>query len=91
MRPSKRQRQDGARARKGHEEPRQAAQNSQQHAFRNDLADQPRARGAQRHPDGGLRPRRGAAGQQQIGDVGAGDQQHEAGDGHEQAETRCAV
>ena len=51
------------------------------------MADQPGARSAERHADGGFGARRRTARQQQIGDVGAGDQQHKPGDDQNQTKT----
>ena len=60
-----------------------AAQQRQQHAFEDQLSQQsPRAR-AHRSADGKFATPAFGARQQQVGDVGAGDQQHQA-DGTEQ-------
>ena len=54
-------------------------------AFGEQLADDPAAAGAERCTNGELAGARGAARQQQVGDVAARDEQHEA-DGAEQRE-----
>ena len=58
--------------------PSDAAGERQQHAFGQQLADDAAAAGADRGADRDLALPAGGADQQQVGDVGAGDQQHEA-------------
>ena len=91
MRAAKGDEQDGARTSKSYKESGQPPEDGQQDAFGDDLADESRAGAAQRRPDSGLKARGGAARQQQIGDVGAGDQEHQAGDRHEEAQARLVV
>ena len=50
----------------------------EQHAFGEQLADDAAAAGADGGADGDLARAAGGARQQQVGDVGAGDQQHAA-------------
>ena len=52
----------------------------EQRAFCKQLPDEPPASGAERASNRHLTAARGGAGQQQVGPVGAGDQQHQ-GDG----------
>ena len=63
--------------------PSDTADEREQHAFGQQLPQQPPASGANRHPDRHLSRSRRAARQLQIGDVGAGDEQQE-GDSAEQ-------
>ena len=67
-----------------------AAGDREHEALGERLADQPAASGAERQPHRDLLlPRRRAA-QQQVGDVRARDQQHEADHGHQHEERRAA-
>ena len=60
-----------------HQQAEGCAQQAQQNAFREELRHQPPAAGAQRGAQGHFaRPARGAR-EFEVGDVGAGDQQHE--------------
>ena len=80
----------GAPRRQG--QPGDAAQCAQDQALGQELADQPSPAGSERRPDGELALPRGAGGQQQVGQVGAGDEQHDA-DGrseHQQAAPRSS-
>ena len=60
----------------------------QQHALGQQLADDAPAAGAEREPDRDLAPPRRGRRQQQVGDVGARDQQHGADDAAEQQRDR---
>jgi len=60
---------------------------TEQCALREQLPDEPPASGAERTPDRHLAATRGGAGQQQVGPVGARDQEHQA-NGAEQNEQR---
>ena len=62
---------------KANRTPSAAADERQQHALGQQLPHQPPAAGADRHPDRHLAGARRAAGELQVGDVGAGDQQQE--------------
>ena len=62
----------------------EAAGQGQQQALRQPLAQQPAATGPERHAHGHLVPARGVAGEQQVGEVRAGDQQHDRSDALEQ-------
>ena len=64
--------------------PRPPASDRQQQPLGQELADQPAARRAQRQPHRHLALPRGRAGQQQVGHVRAGDQQHQPDDRHQQ-------
>ena len=50
---------------------------SEEHTLRQKLPDHAFPVRAQRHPDGKFAPPAGSAGKQQVGDIGAGDDQHE--------------
>src|SRR5690348_15195275 len=69
----------------GDEQRETTAERGEERALREHLGEQPKARRAQRASDRHLLVARLAADEQQIGNVGAGDQQHEA-DGAEQRE-----
>ena len=69
------------------EKPRHRADHRQQQAFRQQLADEPPAAGAERRPHRELALARGRACEQQVGDVRARDEQHEA-DGAQQQQQR---
>ena len=62
---------------------RGGAQQRQHDALDQQLADEPPAAGAQAEADGDLLLPRGGAGHQQVGDVRAGDQQHQADHAHQ--------
>ena len=68
------------------QQPEDAADHRQQNAFDQQLTDDPPAAGAERDADGNLAraPRRPR--EQQVGDVGAGNQQHEADRAHQRPE-----
>ena len=66
-----------------------AADDRQHDAFGQQLADDPAARAADRRADRDLAPAAGRAHEQEVRDVGAGDEQHEA-DGADQHEQRRA-
>ena len=68
--------------------PASAAQGGQQTRLGEQLADQRAASGADRQPHRHLGVARRPPGQEQVGDVGAGDQQHDPGDREEQDERR---
>jgi len=68
----------------GEDQPGHAADPGQQHAFRDELAEQPPAVGADGEAHGDLALARHGAGEEEIGQVGAGDQKHEAGEREEQ-------
>ena len=61
----------------GHGEARDRAQQREQHPLDHEQPRHPGARGAQRKADGDLAPAAQRAREQQVGDVGAGDEQHE--------------
>ena len=71
--------------------PARPPENRQEHAFCDDLPNQPAAWRAQGHANGRLKACGGAARQQQVRNVGAGDQQHQAGNDHQQVQTFRAV
>ena len=66
------------------DEAHDAAADGQQDAFDERLRDDLRSRRADRHPYCRLRPPRDRSREQQVRDVGAGDQQHEPAHGHQQ-------
>ena len=59
------------------------AQRHQHEAFGQQLADQPAAARANREPHRHLVLPRGGAGEQQVGDIGAADEEHDADDRHD--------
>jgi hypothetical protein len=61
-----------------------ATAQSQQHAFRQQMADQPTAARAERHTDRKLFTTRRGAAEQQVGDVRAGDQQNQSDHAHQE-------
>ena len=65
------------------QQPRSAAEHRQHHAFGQQLPDQPRALRAQREPDRHFSPTLRRAGEQQVRDVDARDQQHDPDDDHQ--------
>ena len=67
----------------GHAEPGGAAKQTEHEALDQQLARDLRASGAQRRPDGQLLLARLGPNQQQVGDVGAGDQHHDADHSHQ--------
>ena len=71
------QRDDRANRAEGEQHAQHAAGEREQDALGQELAQQPAAAGADRHPDGHLARARGAAGQLQVGDVGARDEEQE--------------
>ncbi len=71
----------------GNQESERAAGDRQQQRFRQQLPEQPGAAGADRRPNRELALPHGAPRQQQVGDVAARDQQHQA-DRRQQARAR---
>ena len=67
----------------------ETSQQRQQHGFRQPLANEARVSGADRHAYGHLATAGHAAGEQQAGDVGARDEQHEEHGCAEQPEQRA--
>ncbi len=63
----------------------------QQHALDQRLRDDLPARGAERQPHRGLAATRDGAGQQQVGDVGAGDQQHQPAHAEQDAQAAAVL
>ena len=76
---------------KARSRPRGAAGEAQEHALGQELADEPPAAGPQRGADRDLARARRGAGEQQVGDVGAGDEQHEADRAQQEEESRADV
>ena len=76
--PRKRERQQQTRRADRDGEAGDAAGDREEDALDQGLHDDLPPRGADREPDGGLRPPRDGAREQQVGDVGAGDEQHQA-------------
>jgi hypothetical protein len=76
--------QDQASPPPGEQQADRGAAQRQQDAFRQQLAHDASAVGAQRGANGELTPSSRGARQQQIGDVGAGDDQHEPDRAHQQ-------
>ena len=68
--------------RHGHRQ--KAAEQCKDQAFGKKLTHQAAAAGSQREPDGDFAAPGGSAGQQQVGDIGARRQQHDAGHPHQQ-------
>ena len=66
-----------------HQKPGNAAAHRQEHAFRESLGNNLPPRGANGHAYGGLAATRHRASQQQVRDIGAGNQQHQAADGEQ--------
>ena len=62
----------------GHQQAENAAEDSDQDAFGEELADEAGPAGAEGGADGDFFLASGGAGEQEVGDVGAGDEQHEA-------------
>ena len=71
---------DGAQRPLRHDERRDAAERGEEQALGEELHHEVAARGAEREPHAISVARARAAREQQVGDVGAGDQQHDAGD-----------
>ena len=63
-----------------------ATQRAEHHAFHQQLADEPRACGADRHPQRDLPPPRRPPRQEKIGHVGASDRQHQPHHAHQHVE-----
>ena len=63
-----------------------AAEDGEEDAFGEGLADEALARRAEGKADGGLGAARGSAGEEEVGDVGAGDEENEAADGEQDVE-----
>jgi hypothetical protein len=72
-------------------QPEQRAPDRQRDAFSQELTDDAPAAGADRYADGHLTLPRGGPGQEQIGNVGARDHEHERGDHHERDERRFVL
>ena len=68
-----------------------AAEEREDQALDQELADQLTARGADREPDRDLPLAQEAAGDEQVGDVAAGDQQHEADHARAGRSARCGT
>ena len=67
-----------------------AAEQREQQRFGEQLPDQPRAGHAERQPQRDLAPPRHGSGEQEVGDVGAGDQQDDHGDAaHPEGDFAC--
>ncbi len=79
-RPGEREREQQPRGPDRDREPGNPAADREHHALDQRLRHQLPARRAHREPHGGLPAPRHRAGEQQVGDVGAGDEQHEAAD-----------
>jgi hypothetical protein len=62
----------------GDEQPGRPARGREHRALGEQMADEAPLAGPQRGTDGKLPPPRRGAGQEEVGDVGAGDEQHEA-------------
>jgi hypothetical protein len=67
-------------------EPRRAPEQREHARLGEQLRDEPPPTGAERQPHGHLRLAARAAGEQEVGDVGAGDEQDDAGDAEEECE-----
>ena len=72
-----------ARARVGDRQPGETANAAQQHTFGENLPNDAASAGAQSHAQRNLDPASGAARQHQVGDVGAGNQQHHGRKDHQ--------
>src|SRR6185369_11440934 len=70
------QRQQAADAEQAEEEAKRAADHGEQHAFGKELLDDAAAAGADGGADGDFARADGGAGQQKVGDVGAGNEEH---------------
>jgi hypothetical protein len=70
---------------RGEQQPRESAEHGKQYGLDHQLPDDARPAGAERKADGNLLLPAGPARQQQVRDVGAGDQQHETGGRDEHA------
>ena len=71
--------------------PEPAGDERQQHRFDEQLPDDVPSAGAERDADADLVRAMGGARQQQVGDVRAGDQQHEADRAHQRPEQQCGA
>ena len=71
------------------QKPASAADQGQQEALREQLPDHPAARGAETEADRDLPLTGGGARQEQVGQVRAGDEQHDAGSSQEQQQRRA--
>ncbi len=69
-------REDGARTQFGEDEADGAASDAEHDAFGKQLADHPGGAGPQRAPDGEFTSAARRTGKKQIGDIGAGDEEH---------------
>ena len=87
VRVGKCERKNGVRAGIGNGQSSQSADAAQQHALGENLADDAAAPCAQGHAHGDVGAPRGGARQQQVGDVGAGDEQHDGGENHQHLQT----
>ena len=70
----------------GDSDAERAAESGEQQRFCEELTDEARTPGAECLADGELASAGGGASKQQVGDVGAGDQQNDAAEGHEHLE-----
>ena len=68
-----------------------AADQAQQHALGKDLANDPASRRTERHAHRDIRAPRGAARQQQVGNVGAGNEKDNRREDHQQAQARARL
>ncbi len=74
---------NGACSRVGDRQADQATDAAEQDAFSNNLANDATAARAHRHAHSDVRAAGGATRKQQVGDVGAGNEQHDGGEDHE--------
>ena len=75
----------------GQADPERATEHGNDDPFGHELADQTSASGAERRSHGELAPAGLGAGQQQVGEVRAGDEQHEADRALKHPERRLTV
>ena len=88
-RAGERERQQQARGADGDDESGDAAGDGEQHALDQRLRDDLPARRAHREPHGGLAAPRDGAGEQQVRDVGAGDEQHQPAHAEQNLQAAC--
>ena len=74
---------DGARSGIGNRQAGKPAEDAQEHALGKDLANNAAAARTQSHAHGHVGAPGGGAGQHQVGDVGAGDEQHDRREDHQ--------
>jgi hypothetical protein len=72
----------------GEQQPEAAAEHGEQQALDHEQAHEARSAGAEGHAHGDLAPARHAPDQQQVGEIGAGDEEHEAHRTHEDEQGR---